>query len=118
MFTDEEVDAGAKGLFGLSIGWMVLILLVFIGGAVGIGYKAIFDPIEEEIRHNTYKRSTAHIEGSIRTIEKYRIEYLQEENPAAKKAIGQMILREAENLEERDIPEHLKSIINEVRSPQ
>ena len=100
-------------IWGLGAFW-ALILAIFIMGGVSLTMYAVFGTAEEEIRHNIHKRSTSHIEGSIRTIQRYQIQYLKAKG-AEKVAIRDMILRELQNIQDSDLPDHLRSFATEIR---
>ncbi len=95
-----------------AIGFVVF--LIFGISAIALLHTKIFAPAEESVRNETYQHSTAHVEGTIRTLRKYAIEYRQTSDPAAKAAIKTMLISEFNNIDLAELPPDLKKLEDEV----
>ncbi len=100
----------------MTKGVLLAIVGLFLLGTVGTGYYFVFGTAQEEVRHRIYKRSTAHIEGTIRTIERYQIQYIQAKGDDEKSAIASFVLREAQNIRASDLPADLATFVTTLKT--
>ncbi len=104
-------------VWGIGAFWLFIMAMIILS-AVGLGMYGVFGTAEEEIRHHIFKKSTAHIEGSIRTIEKYQIEYVQAKSEEEKTAIAGFVIREARRIEPDDLPADLTTFVVTLKNKQ
>lgn len=101
----------------ILIGVVVGIVAITMGGsALGFWQMEIFGARTENVRNNIYKHSTAHVEGTVRELRRYKIEYLQAINDDSKHAIATMIIREADNISDDELPSDLARFVSDLRN--
>lgn len=77
-------------IFGLSVGAIVgIVALVFVIGAVGLGYKMVFKPAHENVERKVFENTQSFVHGKIMDLAKYKLEY----NELAGKATDQRALQ-------------------------
>lgn len=61
---------------GMSVGMFVgLILLVFILGGIGLGYKAFFAPKHAAVDRLVFEETQSFVHGKVQDLAKYKREY-------------------------------------------
>lgn len=66
--------------------------LIFILNGVGFINYQFWAPKMENVRREVFTNTRSYNEGKVQDLVKYRLEYLREEDPAAKEAIRSTIL--------------------------
>ncbi len=105
-----------KGIAVVLAVLAAIIGLTMGGSALGLWQLQVFGARTENVRNDIYKHSTAHVEGTVRTIRRYQIEYAQASDDASKKAIASMIVREADNVSDDELPSDLERFVSDMRS--
>ena len=99
-----------KELFGSTlvavgvIGSLIVGLFVFAlaGPLLNVGVKSIIMPMEEEVRQETWKRSTAHVEGTVEQIESLHMRYYSTDSASLENAIEGRLIRKYNELHPDD----------------
>lgn len=79
-------------IFGLSVGaFVVAIVLVFVLGAVGLGYKMMFKPAHENVNRHVFENTQSYVHGKIQDLAKYKREYDGLTNPNDRAALRAFI---------------------------
>lgn len=79
-------------VFGISVGAFVgMIAVVFILGGVGLGYKMVFKPANENVERQVFENTQSYVFGKIQDLAKYKQEYNALENPNDQQAIKNII---------------------------
>jgi len=106
-------------VIGALVAFVALVVAITMGGsALGLWQMQVFGARTENARNNIYKHSTAHVEGTVRTIRRYQVEYLQATDEPSKKAIASMVVREADNVSDDELPADLYRFVSDMRSGQ
>lgn len=103
---------------GIVAALACIVGLTMGGGALGLWQMQVFGARTENTRNNIYRHSTAHTEGTVRTIRRYQVEYLQATDESTKKAIATMVAREADNIDDDALPADLYRFVSDARSEQ
>jgi len=78
----------------VSLGILAIVLMASLAFGMewaGIKWKGFFGPKHEAVRREIYKQTRSYNEAKEQELLKYRLEYLREKDPAAKKAIANTI---------------------------
>jgi hypothetical protein len=91
----------------------LLILAILVGGGLYLYRWAA--PRYEEVQRQTYEESRQHVEGTIEDLLRYRVKY-QSAGSDHKKAIRQLVLRRARDLDRKEMPSQLRQWVDSLRT--
>lgn len=117
----EKKDPGMNVLkiIGATVLFVAAIVALTMGGnALGLWQLEVFGARTEAVRNNIYKHSTAHVEGEVHAIRRYQVEYLAATDDASKSAIASLIIREADDISDDELPADLSRFVSDLRSHQ
>ena len=67
-------------ILGMSVGVFIsAVVLIFVLGFIGIGYKMVFKPLSENVERNVFEETQSYVHGKIQDLAKYKKEYDAEE---------------------------------------
>lgn len=94
-------------------------VLVFFAILVGGGYYLYrwAAPRYEDAQRKTYEQSRQHVEGTVDDLMRYRVKY-QSANSDHKKALRQLILQRAADVDRSALPNPLRQWIDSLRTRQ
>ena len=74
-------------LYWLSVG----LVFIFSIGCLNLGYKAFFAPKHAAIDRQVFEQTQSYVHGKIQDLAKYKREFNESKDPAARKAIQNII---------------------------
>ena len=67
-------------ILGMSVGVFIsAVVLIFVLGFIGVGYKMVFKPLSENVERNVFEETQSYVHGKIQDLAKYKKEYDAEE---------------------------------------
>ena len=85
MSRTKQVFAG----LGIFVGMLVL---TFVLGLYGLGWKKFFKPKHENVERQVFEQTQSYVHGKIQELAKYRLEYYKLEDIKDKEAMRQVII--------------------------
>lgn len=112
--SDDPFFASLRGSVTAAVA-----VLAFIAVLVGGGYYVYrwAAPRYEEAQRKTYEESRQHVEGTVQDLMRYRVKY-QSAEPGHKKALRQLILRRATDVDRAELPGQLRKWIDTLKAQQ
>jgi len=92
-----------------------MITAAFVPRGIRTAERAAFDPLEEKIRHDTFKQSQAYRDSLERDLQDYWMAYLHTD-PEHRGAIEAMVLRQTAGVSLEELPTHLAEFVASVRA--
>ena len=93
-------------LFGILLITGIILFalaLIWIGQGSDFFLYKYFAPKYEQVRRETFENTQSYVEGKRQDLVRYRLEYLREKDPVAKKAIKETIVQSFTNFDENKI---------------
>ena len=105
---------GKQIWYGILI-FLAVVAVMFVIGNVGLGFKAWFNPKEVAIERKTFEQSQSHVEGMIRDLSNFRLQYVDPNTSEAQKAvIKATVQHQFADFPRSRIPDELKGFYNEM----
>ena len=98
----------------------ILLLIVFVLGMAWIVQgndfflTKTFAPKYEQVRHDTFKESTAYIDGTIKNLRDMQFQYIKADD-VHKTALKGVILHTASTFPEDKLPSDLRTFLNDLK---
>ena len=97
---------------------ILLLVVVWILDANDLAHYAVFAPRPEAIRRHTFEQSKAYNQGMVQNMEHEHLEYIRDKNPEERAAIASIVLHDAADYPEDQLPTDLTTWIDQLRSEQ
>lgn len=100
---------------GIVSGWIIgVIIAVFALGALGIGYTKVLGPWAESVRRDIFEESRAHVTGTNQHLGRMLRDYAEADD-VHKSAIREMILMEADTIDDSNLSPAIRARIAALR---
>jgi len=92
-----------KSVVGGCIALFIIVLLLYLFTDLGLAMKETFGIRNRNIDNKIFKESTVYIDGKINDLSNYHLQYLQEKDPVARKAILSVVRDSFSSFDTTDI---------------
>lgn len=105
---------GKTILAGIGV-FIGIIAFIFIMGNIGLGFDAYFKPKVNAIERKTFEQSQSHVEGMVRDLSNFHLQYVDPNSTDAQKAvIKATIQHQFADFPISQVPDQLKGFYNEM----
>ena len=120
MTKDEDWNVGAAFVkWTLPIVLVSIVALGFVARGAGWFSEKTFAPLEEQVRHDTFKQSQAYRDGMAQDLNAMWLEYTNfKTSKEQRAAIRAVVLHRTSSFDGSTLPPHLQKWIRELRSSQ
>ena len=104
-------------IIGLSfLAFVVLVALMFVTGAINLGYKKVFKPANENVERQVFENTQSYVHGKIQDLAKYKREYDATNDLTERKAIQNIINQQFAQFDSKKIQdENLRNFLIKMR---